>query len=51
MEWLISGVLGFLSGGAFIWFCKEPAIRWWKGAERFARELEEQARSLRQRLR
>jgi hypothetical protein len=50
-EWMISGILGFITGGAFIWFCKEPAMRFWKGTERFVGELEDQVRSLRQRLR
>lgn len=22
-EWMISGVLGFAAGGAFVWFCKD----------------------------
>lgn len=48
--WMISGVLGFVSGGALIWFCKEPILRWYKGAEDFAGQLEAQARALRQRL-
>lgn len=21
-QWIISGILGFVAGGAFIWFCK-----------------------------
>lgn len=49
-EWIISGVLGFVAGGAAIWFGREPITRWYKGAEDFAGQLEDQARSLRQRL-
>lgn len=48
--WMISGALGFLTGGAVIWFAREPILRWYKGAEDFAGQLEAQARSLRQRL-
>ena len=42
--------VGFVTGGALIWFCKEPIMRWYKGAEDFAGQLEAQARDLRQRL-
>lgn len=48
--WMISGVLGFVSGGALIWFCKDTILRWYKGAEDFAGQLDDQARALRQRL-
>jgi len=48
---MISGTLGFVAGGALIWFAKDPVTRWYKGAERFIGDLEDQVRSLRQRLR
>ena len=48
--WMISGVLGFVTGGAVVWFFREPVTRWYKGAEDFAGQLEAQARDLRQRL-
>lgn len=48
--WMISGTLGFLTGGAVVWFFREPVTSWYKGAEDFASQLEAQARSLRQRL-
>lgn len=25
--------IGFVSGGALIWFCKDPVTLWYKGAE------------------
>ncbi len=37
--WVVSGVLGFVSGGALIWFCKEPILLWYKGAEDRVGEL------------
>lgn len=49
--WMISGVLGFVAGGALIWFFKEPILRWYKGAEKFTRDLEDQVRDLKARLR
>lgn len=42
-EWMISGILGFVSGGALIWFFKDPILKWYKGAERFAQELKTKA--------
>lgn len=48
--WMISGTLGFLSGGMLIWFCKDPLTRWYKGAEDFVGDVGDQARSLKDRL-
>lgn len=48
--WIISGALGFVSGGALIWFCKDPVTRWYKGAEDFVGDVGDQARSLKDRL-
>lgn len=48
--WMISGTLGFLAGGALIWFCKDWIMSKYKGAENFVGDLEDQARALRQRL-
>lgn len=50
-EWIVSGVLGFVAGGALIWFCKDWILRKYKGAERFVGDLEDQVRDLRRRLR
>jgi phosphate/sulfate permease len=49
--WVVSGVLGFVSGGALVWFSKDWIVLRYKKAEDFAGELEDQARSLRARLR
>lgn len=49
--WMISGTLGFIAGAAVVWFFKDPILRWYKGAEKFVGDLEDQARALRQRLR
>lgn len=49
--WMISGTLGFVAGGALIWFCKDWIMLRYKKAEDFAGQLEDQARALRQRLR
>jgi len=49
-NWIISGILGFISGGiligVLIWFCKDPVTRWYKGAENFIGDLEEKVRAL-----
>jgi len=42
--------VGIGGGGALIWFGREPATRWWKGAEKFVGDLEDQVRSLKARL-
>lgn len=41
--WLISGVLGFVAGGALIWFFKDPILKWYKGAEKFAQDMKAKA--------
>lgn len=41
--WLISGLFGFVSGGAVIWFFKDPILKWYKGAEAFAQSLKDKA--------
>ena len=48
--WIISGVLGFAAGAAVVWFAREPVTRWYKGAENFVGDLEDQVRSLKARL-
>ena len=50
ITWIVSGVLGFVAGGALIWVCKEPVTRWYKGAENYVGELEDQVRTLKARL-
>lgn len=47
---VLGSILGFVAGGALIWFCKEPVTKWYKGAEDFIGDLEEQVRSLKARL-
>lgn len=45
--WIISGVLGFVTGGAFIWFFKDWILKQVLGAETFAAKLREKAASIR----
>lgn len=33
--------LGFVAGGSLIWFCKEPVIRYYKGAEDYVGYLKD----------
>ena len=39
-------VLGFLAGGALIWFAKDQVTLWYKGTEDFIGMLEDKARAL-----
>lgn len=47
MEWIISGVLGFVAGGALVWFGREPITLWYKGAEDYVGTLNDKIRALR----
>jgi hypothetical protein len=35
--------LGFAGGGAAVWFAKDQLIKWWSGADAFAKALEAKA--------
>ena len=48
--WMISGTLGFVAGGALIWFCKDWIMIKYKGAENFVGDLDDQVRALKARL-
>lgn len=39
--------LGFIAGGALIWFCKEPVTLWYKGAEDYIGALNDKIKKLR----
>lgn len=45
--WIISGVLGFVAGGALIWFAREPVTLWFKGAEDYVGTLNDKIRAIR----
>lgn len=38
--------LGFIAGGAAVWFGKEPITKWYKGAEDYALDLKAKAEDL-----
>jgi hypothetical protein len=38
--------LGFVAGGALIWFCKDKVTLWYKGAEDYVGMLEDKIKSL-----
>jgi hypothetical protein len=44
--WMISGILGFVAGGALIWFCKEPVTLWYKGAENYVGTLNDKIKAI-----
>lgn len=39
-------ILGFIGGGALIWFCKEPVTLWYKGAEDYVGVLNDKISAL-----
>lgn len=38
--------IGFVAGGAAVWFGREPITKWYKGAEDYALELKAKAEAL-----
>ena len=44
--WIISGVLGFISGGAFIWFFKDKIEKMVIGANQLSAKLHAKADEL-----
>lgn len=40
--------LGFVAGGALIWFCREPVTVWYKGAENYIGALNDKIQKLKQ---
>jgi len=44
--WIISGCLGFIAGGAFIWFCKERIQQIVIGANALSAKLRAKADAL-----
>lgn len=48
--WIVSGALGFAAGGALIWFCKEPILLWYKGAEDYIGALNDKIRAVKAKL-
>lgn len=45
-NWIISGVLGFLAGGAFIWFAKDKIQKLVIGANQLSAKLRAKADDL-----
>jgi hypothetical protein len=41
-----SFAIGVGAGGAIVWFFKDKLVGWWKGAERFAQDLEAKAKAI-----
>lgn len=48
--WTISGILGFMAGGAVVWLFKEPLLTWYKGAEDRIGELNDRIQTLKSKL-
>lgn len=47
---LLGAIVGFVGGGALIWFCKEPATLWYKGAEDYVGSLNDKIQKLKAKL-
>lgn len=43
---MIEFIIGFIAGGAAIWFGREPIIKWYKGAEDYAGALKDKAEAI-----
>lgn len=43
MEWITSGILGFIAGGAFVWFTKSALQQMVIGANALSAKLHAQA--------
>ncbi len=48
-EWVISGALGFMAGGALIWFYKDKINSFYKSTEDQIGELNDKIKALRNR--
>ena len=46
-NWIVSGILGFVCGGAFIWFAKDTLQRMVIGANALSKKLHDKADLLR----
>lgn len=44
--WIISGTIGFIAGGALIWFARDPLTLWYKGAENQIGALNDKIKAL-----
>lgn len=42
--WMLA--IGFVAGGAAVWFGREPITKWYKGAEDYALDLKAKAEAL-----
>jgi hypothetical protein len=47
---ILSLIVGFVGGGALIWFCKEPVTLWYKGAEDYVGSLNDKIQKLKAKL-
>jgi hypothetical protein len=46
INWTISGILGFVAGGTFIWFCKDWVQKMVIGANALSKKLHDKADKL-----
>lgn len=42
--------IGFVAGGALIWFAREPVTLWYKGAEDYVGGLNDKIKALKEKL-
>lgn len=47
---MIEFILGFVAGGALIWFAREPVTVWYKGAEDYVGALNDKIQKLKAKL-
>lgn len=42
--------LSFIGGGTLIWFCKEPLLLWYKGAEDYVGALNDKIKAIKAKI-
>ncbi len=47
---ILGSVLGFIAGGALIWYCKDPVTLWYKGAEDQIGALNDKIKAIKEKL-
>jgi hypothetical protein len=47
---VLGAILGFVGGGAVIWFFREPVTVWYKGAEDYVGALNDKIQKLKAKL-
>jgi len=47
---VFGSIVGFVAGGALIWFCREPVTLWYKGAEDYVGALNDKIKAVKEKF-